>query len=87
MEGFTLAIQDKIITTRNYRKYIIKETMDTGIYRKCYQSIETVEHITGGYKLLAGTKYTDKYNIHNRRKGHTPRITMAKQLHTIVLPY
>lgn len=32
MEGFTLMIQDKVITTRNYRKYIIKETMDAQVY-------------------------------------------------------
>lgn len=32
MEGFTLMIQDKVITTRNYRKYIIKGTMDAQVY-------------------------------------------------------
>lgn len=61
-EGFVLAIQDNVIATRNYRKYIINETIDTDVCRKCQQSRETIEHITGGCKLLAGTDYTDRHN-------------------------
>lgn len=61
-EGFLLAIQDRVIATKNYRKYILKERMDTDKCRKCLQFPETIEHITGGCKILAGTDYTDRHN-------------------------
>ncbi|KAK4883006.1 hypothetical protein RN001_006325 [Aquatica leii] len=61
-EGFVLAIQDKVIATKNYRKYILKEKIETDTCRKCHQYPETIEHITGGCKLLAGTDYTDRHN-------------------------
>lgn len=61
-EGFVLAIQDRVIATRNYRKYIIKENIEIDTCRKCHQYKETIEHITGGCKILAGTDYTDRHN-------------------------
>ncbi|KAK4880507.1 hypothetical protein RN001_008653 [Aquatica leii] len=61
-EGFVLAIQVKVIATKNYRKYILKEKIETDTCRKCHQYPETIEHITGGCKLLAGTDYTDRHN-------------------------
>lgn len=61
-EGFILAIQDRVISTRNYRKYIIKDAIDIDTCRRCHQYKETIEHITGGCKILAGTEYTDRHN-------------------------
>lgn len=61
-EGFVIAIQDRVIATKNYRKYIIKENIDSDKCRKCLQFPETIEHITGGCKILAGTEYTERHN-------------------------
>lgn len=62
-EGFLLAIQDQVIPTRNYRKYIIKESgLENDKCRRCYQFQETIDHITGGCKMLAGVEYTERHN-------------------------
>nr|CAI5864716.1 unnamed protein product [Callosobruchus analis] len=55
-EGFMLAIQDQVIATRNYKKYIIKDPSVTDDNcRKCHLQKETIEHITSACKILAGT--------------------------------
>lgn len=62
-EGFTIAIQDQVIPTRNYRKYIIKDTdVVDDRCRRCHVQGETIEHIIGACKLLAGTEYTERHN-------------------------
>ncbi|VEN51470.1 unnamed protein product [Callosobruchus maculatus] len=62
-EGFMLAIQDQVIATRNYKKYIIKDPSITDDNcRKCQQQKETIDHITSGCKTLAGTEYTARHN-------------------------
>ena len=65
-EGFLLAIQDQVIATRNYLKHIIiikdTSTQDDKC-RKYNLTSETIDHITAGCKILAGTEYTDKHNI------------------------
>lgn len=62
-EGFLLAIQDQVILTRNYLKYIIKDpNIENDECRKCHQFQETIDHITGGCRMLAGTDYTERHN-------------------------
>nr|CAI5864221.1 unnamed protein product [Callosobruchus analis] len=62
-EGFMLAIQDQVIATRNYKKYIIKDPSVTDDNcRKCHLQKETIEHITSACKILAGTEYTARHN-------------------------
>ena len=62
-EGFAIAIQDQIINTRNYRKYILKDsTLTTDLCRRCNIHTESIDHITSGCKLLASTDYTDRHN-------------------------
>lgn len=69
-EGFMVAIQDRIIKTRNYQKYIIKDsTVHTDTCRLCNKNKETVEHITGGCQFLASKQYTDRHS------------NVAKQIH------
>lgn len=57
-----MAIQDRVIATKNHRKYIIKKNIETDKCRKCHQYQETIEHITGGCKVIAGTDYTHRHN-------------------------
>ena len=55
--------EDQVIATKNYQKYIIKDNnVTTDLCRKCHQFQETINHVEGGYKILAGMDYKDKYN-------------------------
>lgn len=69
-EGFILAIQDKVIRTKNYEKHILKVGIEDKC-RKCNTIGETIEHITGGCALLAKDAYLGRHNsvaaiIHQR---------------------
>ncbi|CAK1579741.1 unnamed protein product [Parnassius mnemosyne] len=62
-EGFIIAIQDQIINTKNYRKYIIKDpTVINDKCRKCHIHPETIQHITGACTTLTQTDYTHRHN-------------------------
>ena len=60
-EGFVMAIQDRVIRTRNYEKHVLKiKTEDR--CRKCGNIGETIEHIMGGCSALAETAYLGRHN-------------------------
>ncbi|XP_052748596.1 uncharacterized protein LOC128200170 [Galleria mellonella] len=62
-EGFLIAIQDQIINTKNYRKFIIKDpTISSDKCRKCHIQPETIQHITGACVSLTQTDYTHRHN-------------------------
>lgn len=61
-EGFVLAIQDQVIATKNYKKYIIKDGTENDKCRRCNQQPETIQHILGGCTTLAGTDYTERHD-------------------------
>lgn len=60
-EGFVCAIQDQVVKTNNYRRYVIKDgTVD--ICRACHLPGETIRHITSGCSSLANTEYLHRHN-------------------------
>ncbi|CAK1602644.1 unnamed protein product [Parnassius mnemosyne] len=62
-EGFLIAIQDQVINTRNYKKYILKDpNMQNDSCRKCHRLPETIQHITSACPSLAQTDYTHRHN-------------------------
>ena len=61
-EGFIVAIQDKVISTKNYRKHIVKDGSIEDKCRKCHMTSETIEHIVSGCPLLAQTYYLHRHN-------------------------
>ena len=61
-EGFHIEIQDKVIATRNYVKFILKKTIETDKCRKCGVMTKTIEHITSGCPAVAGTNYLYRHN-------------------------
>lgn len=62
-EGFMVAIQDQVIETRNYQKYIIKkQNFHTDICRRCNSASETIQHITGACKSIAQTDYKHRHD-------------------------
>ena len=60
-EGFITAIQDSVIRTRNYEKFILKTKIDDKC-RKCHLPGETIEHITAGCPSLADNAYLSRHN-------------------------
>lgn len=60
--GFMMAIQDRVIATRNYKKYILKETLENDKCRRCGTHNETIEHIISGCTTLAHSDYLQRHN-------------------------
>jgi hypothetical protein len=62
-EGFMFAIQDQVIPTRNYQKFIEKLDIPTDHCRLCNQQTETIQHLTSGCSTLANTEYLHRHNF------------------------
>ena len=61
-EGFLTAIQDQVILTRNYRKYILKQPDTDEPCRRCGKESETIQHITAACEQLAATEYVKRHD-------------------------
>lgn len=62
-EGFMVAIQDQVIPTRNYKKFILKDlSIQTDKCRLCMSSTENTEHLISGCKVLAPKEYTIRHD-------------------------
>lgn len=61
-EGAMLAIQDQVIPTRNYSKFIMKQQVENTKCRICNGCEETVQHLSSGCSLLAPTRYLGRHN-------------------------
>lgn len=60
-EGFFFAIQDRVINTRNYQKYVLKmDVVDR--CRKCEKPGESLEHIISGCSALSSSVYLGRHN-------------------------
>ncbi|XP_053698682.1 uncharacterized protein LOC128745633 [Sabethes cyaneus] len=60
-EGFIVAIQDRVITTKNYRRYILHEDIEDRC-RKCNSVGETIEHVIADCLALAERAYLGHHN-------------------------
>jgi len=60
-EGFLAAIQDQVILTRNYKKYILKQP-DTEELCRCGKESETIQHINAACEQLAPTEYVKRHD-------------------------
>lgn len=61
-EGSLFAIQDQVVPTRNYRKYILKEALDNTKCRLCNRQEESIQHIISACTYLAPTYYLERHN-------------------------
>lgn len=62
-EGFLCAIQDQIVPTKSYLKYIIKDpTIPHTKCRMCGQGHENIEHLLNSCTVLAPREYTNRHN-------------------------
>ena len=56
-EGFLTAIQDQVVLTRNYKKYILKHPDTDEVCKRCGKESETIQHITAACEQLTPTEY------------------------------
>ena len=59
-EGFLTAIQDQVMLTRNYKKYVLKYPNIDELCRRCGKESETIQHITAACEQLAPTEYVKR---------------------------
>lgn len=63
-EGFLIAIQDQVIATKNYRKYIMNDSqLQNDLCRKCNAEHETIQHILGGCGVITQSEYKDRHDM------------------------
>lgn len=61
-EGFMCAIQDQVINTRNYKKYIIRDGTTNDSCRRCGTVSESIQHIISGCRSLVSADYKDRHD-------------------------
>jgi ribosomal protein L37E len=61
-EGFLTAIQDQVILTINYKKYILKQPDTDKLCRRCGKESETIQHITAACAQLAPNEYVKRHD-------------------------
>ena len=60
--GFLTAIQDQVVLTRNYKKYILKQPDTDELCRICGKESETIQLITAACEQLAPTEYVKRHD-------------------------
>lgn len=62
-EGFLISIQDHVVPTLNYRRYITKDpAVRDDRCRLCKSKPETIEHLTNSCQIMAAREYTYRHN-------------------------
>jgi len=61
-EGFLTAMQDQVILTRNYKKYILKQPNTDELFTRCGKELEPIQHITAACEQPAPTKYVKRHD-------------------------
>ena len=61
-EGFVGAIQDQVMATRNYRKYILKQNLAHDRCRLCNNASETIQHLSSGCSYLAPRDHKNRHD-------------------------
>lgn len=57
-----MAIQDQVIATKNYLKFVIKANIPDDKCRRCQQTSETIQHITSGCQAISATDYSLRHD-------------------------
>jgi len=55
-------MQDQVILTRNYKKYILKQPDTDELCRRFGRESETIQHITAACEQLAPTEYVRRHD-------------------------
>lgn len=63
-EVFFISIQDQVVPTKNYRKYILKDpTLENDRCRMCNSDQETLKHLLAGCPSLLQSCYKNRHEI------------------------
>lgn len=62
-EALVHAIQDQVILTNNYRKYIMRDHDADDRCRFCRSHTETIQHLLSGCTFLANRDYLHRHNL------------------------
>ena len=63
-EGFLVAIQDQVIPTRNYLKFVVGDpTVRSDRCRYGCETTESIQHVTGGCQTFAPTEYKERHDL------------------------
>jgi hypothetical protein len=85
-EGHIMAIQDRVLPTRNYKKYIMNDnTVTDDKCNKCESGRETTEHILSECRELAGKEYINRHNNVAKILHHD--LAMKRGLIETSIPY
>jgi len=60
-ESYLTTLQDQVVLTRNYKKYILKQPDTDELRKRCGKESETIQHITAACKQLAPTEYVKSH--------------------------
>jgi len=55
-------MQDQVILTRNYTKYILKQLHTDELCRRCGKESEKIQHINAACEQLAPTEYVKRHD-------------------------
>jgi len=61
-EGFLTVIQDQVILTKNYKKYILKHPDIDELCKRSGKELKTIQHVTAACEQLAPTEYVKKHD-------------------------
>ena len=61
-EGFSTAIQDQVVLTRNYKKCTLKQPDTDELRKRCGKELDTIQHITAACEKLAPTEYVKRHD-------------------------
>jgi len=61
-EGILTAMQDQVILTRNYKKYILKQPHIFELCRRCGKESETIQQISTACEQLASTECVERHD-------------------------
>nr|CAI5863036.1 unnamed protein product [Callosobruchus analis] len=62
-EGALHPIQGKVVSTKNFKKYFLKQQVDTTKCRYSNSTDESVQHLIFGCSYLAPTAYTSPHDL------------------------
>ncbi|XP_073979863.1 uncharacterized protein [Rhodnius prolixus] len=61
-EGFVMAMQDQVIATKAYRRWVLGESLVHDKCRMCNSTSESIQHIVSGCSVLEPKEYLHRHN-------------------------
>lgn len=70
-KGFMCATQDGVVTTRVYKKLIMKQRMNNDQCRISHSALETLDYFMSGFTVMALVKCMNRHNaVYKKVRQH-----------------